>query len=206
MWERRAAVRRVACVCLRLAPPAAPASAQATQVAPSLPCTPAVTRSYFHDCVVAGNVDFIYGDGNAVFSHCEIHSTEHAAGGYLTAQGKYLPDQDSTFVFDHCHLTAEPGEEHVFLGRPWRRYASVVFLNCVMDAHIDPAGWREWHPGETHNLDTVFYAEYNSSGPGASPASRDPHSHQLIQAQAKQYEAMHFLAGADHWNPQAKAR
>jgi pectin methylesterase-like acyl-CoA thioesterase len=61
-----------------------------------VPCTPAVTRSYFTHCVVAGNVDFIYGDGNAVFNDCEIHSTLHAAGGYLTAQGKYLAEQQST--------------------------------------------------------------------------------------------------------------
>jgi len=194
---------------LRTPPPSSssfPPAAQPAPVAPRTPCTPAVTRSYFTRCVVAGNVDFIYGDGNAVFNDCEIHSTLHAAGGYLTAQGKYLPDQHSTFVFNHCRLTAEPGETHVFLGRPWRPYASVVYLNTVMGAHIDPAGWHEWHPGETHNLDTVFYAEYKSSGPGANPAARDPHSHQLTAAQAKQYETATFLAGSDHWNPTKEAK
>lgn len=170
-----------------------------------VPCTPTPTRSYFTDCVVAGNVDFIYGDGDAVFHHCEIHNTVHAAGGYVTAQGKYLPDQNSAFVFDGCHLTAEPGQQHVFLGRPWRPYASVVFLHSVMDGHIEPAGWREWHPGETHNLDTVFYAEYDSTGPGANAAARDPHSHQLTAAQAKQYRTDVFLAGPDHWKPEKEA-
>ena len=189
---------------LRTPPPSSssfPPTAQPAPVAPRAPCTPAVTRSYFTHCTVASNVDFIYGDGNVVFNDCEIHSTLHAAGGYLTAQGKYLADQHSTFVFNHCRLTAEPGQTHVFLGRPWRPYASVVYLNTEMGAHIAPAGWLEWHAGQTHNLDTAFYAEYKSTGPGANPAARDPHSHQLTAPQAKQYETRTFLSGSDHWNP-----
>ncbi|MGA1982400.1 MAG: pectinesterase family protein [Acidobacteriaceae bacterium] len=195
---------------LRMPPPSStsfPPTAQPAAVpAPRTPCVPTPTRSYFTHCVVAGNVDFIYGDGNAVFNDCEIHSTLHAAGGYLTAQGKYLADQQSTFVFNHCHLTAEPGEQHVFLGRPWRDYASVVYLNCVMEGHIEPAGWREWTPGVTHRLDTAFYAEYKSTGPGANAAAREPKSHQLTSAEAKQFAATRFLAGADHWNPEKQAK
>jgi pectin methylesterase-like acyl-CoA thioesterase len=164
-------------------------------------CLPVATRSYFTHCLIAGNVDFIYGDGNAFFNDCEIHSTLHAEGGYLTAQGKFLPNQQSMFVFDHCRLTAEPGEKHVYLGRPWRPYASVVFLHTEMGSHIEPVGWREWHPGETHSLDSAFYAEYKSRGPGANVRARDPHSHQLTAAQAKQFEAKVFLAGTDGWNP-----
>jgi pectin methylesterase-like acyl-CoA thioesterase len=79
---------------LRTPPPSGtsyPASANPVPL-PNAPCMPAATRSYFTHCLIAGNVDFIYGDGNAVFNDCEIHSTLHAAGGYLTAQGKYLPD------------------------------------------------------------------------------------------------------------------
>ena len=85
---------------LRMPPPSStsfPArhAQPAPVTAPRTPCVPTPTRSYFTHCVVAGNVDFIYGDGNAVFNDCEIHSTLHAAGGYLTAQGKYLADQQS---------------------------------------------------------------------------------------------------------------
>jgi pectin methylesterase-like acyl-CoA thioesterase len=185
--------------------PVAGTGSGASTTAP-VPCVPTPTRSYFTNCVIAGNVDFIYGDGNAVFNDCEIHSTEHAAGGYLTAQGKYIADQQSVFVFNHCRLTGEPGLAHVFLGRPWRPYASVVFMNCILGAHIDPEGWREWHPGDTHSLDTAFYAEFNLTGPGANPATREPKSHQLSKAEAKQFETARLLSGVDHWSPEKQAK
>src|SRR5262249_41415982 len=80
-----------------------------------------VTRQYFSNCYVEGNVDFIFGDGKAVFENCEIRSTEHK-GGYVTAQGKHYAEQDSGFVFRHCRLTAELGVSGVWLGRPWRPF------------------------------------------------------------------------------------
>jgi pectin methylesterase-like acyl-CoA thioesterase len=162
-------------------------------------CIP--SRQYFSDCYIEGNVDFIFGDSKAVFDRCEIHSTPHA-GGYLTAQSKHDPEQDSGYVIDRCKLTADPAVTGpVYLGRPWRPYATVIYLNTQMGAHIDSAGWREWHPGETHSLETVFYAEYNSTGPGAQHDQRDPHTHFLSEEQARQFEPAVFLRGSDNWNP-----
>ena len=162
-------------------------------------------RQYFTDCYIEGNVDYIFGDGDAVFENCEIHNTVHK-GGYVTAQGKSLPNEDSAYVFNHCKLTAEPGVTDVWLGRPWRPYAAVVFMNTEMGPHIAPAGWHEWHEGETKYLDTAFYAEYNSSGPGAHPGQRDPHTKLLTAAEAAKYETKRFLAGADGWDPTAKRK
>jgi polygalacturonase len=164
-------------------------------------CAP--SRQYFSECVIAGNVDFIFGDGKAVFDRCEIRSTSHSVG-FITAQGKRRAEQDSGFVFDRCRLTAEPGVTSVWLGRPWRPYASVVFLNSEMGSHIEPAGWREWHPGETNSIATSFYAEYNSSGQGGSFGRRDTHARHLSEAEAVTFEPGRFLAGSDNWNPTAK--
>jgi len=166
-------------------------------------CKP--SRSYFFNCLIAGNVDFIFGDGDAVFDHCEIRSTVHAAGGYLTAQSRRSPTQDSAYVFNHCTLTAEPGSTfgQIYLGRPWRPYAKVIFINSEMGAHIAPAGWHEWHAGETHSLDTAYYAEYKSTGPGATPSQRDPHTKFLTSTEVAQYETKTFLRGNDNWDPTA---
>lgn len=162
------------------------------------PCTPA--RHYFSNCYIEGNVDFIFGDGKAVFDHCEIHNTPHSEG-YITAQGKHYATQDSGFVFRDCRLTAEPGVTNIWLGRPWRAYASVVLLNTEMGPHIQAAGWREWRPGETHYIETVFYAEYQSSGPGAHRGERDSHTKHLNAEEAARFEPNRFLAGSDGWNP-----
>jgi polygalacturonase len=162
------------------------------------PCAPA--RQYFTHCYIAGNVDFIFGDGKAVFDRCEIHSTSHH-GGFITAQAKHYPAQDSGFVFRDCRLTADPGVSDVYLGRPWRKYATAIFLNTQMGGFIAPAGWREWHPGETQRLKTAFYAEYRSKGPGAEPSRREPWSHQLKASQTAAYSTPKFLDG---WKPDAQ--
>ncbi len=167
--------------------------------APAPPCK--IARQYYDHCYIEGEVDFIFGNAKAVFDHCEIHSVVHPAGGFLTANGRSKPDEDSGYVFNHCTLTAEPGVEGIFLGRPWRDYAKVIFLNTEMGAHIVPAGWSEWHKGETERLKTVYYAEYNSSGPGAHPTERDPHAHMLTAEEAKQFETKAWLGGTDGWDP-----
>ncbi len=160
-----------------------------------------IARQFYDHCYIEGEVDFIFGNARAVFNDCEIHSVVHPSGGFLTANGRSSPDEESGYVFNHCRLTAEPGVANIFLGRPWRDYARVVFLNTYMGAHILPAGWSEWHKGETHRLETAYFAEYNSSGPGAHPGEREPFAHQLTAAEAKQFETKAWLAGSDAWDP-----
>jgi pectin methylesterase-like acyl-CoA thioesterase len=134
-----------------------------------------------------------------VFDQCEIHSTAHT-GGFITAQAKHYASEDSAFVFTNCRLTTDPGVDSVYLGRPWRPYATVIFLNTWMGDFIDPAGWPEWHPGETHSLETAFYAEYQSSGPGARTENREPLSHQLTASQIAPWSTVTFFQG---WDPSA---
>jgi len=162
------------------------------------PCVPA--RQYFSDCYIEGNVDFIFGDAKAFFQNCEIHAIPHPLI-FLTAQSKHYSDQPSGFVFDHCKVTADVDAPGIFLGRPWRPYSTVVFLNTDIQASLEPAGWREWHPGETHSLDTAFYAEYDSSGRGAAPKRRDSRAKLLTAEQARRYSVHEFLFGEDGWNP-----
>ncbi|WP_366944371.1 pectinesterase family protein [uncultured Formosa sp.] len=53
-----------------------------------------------------------------------------------------------------------------FLGIPWNIYEQTVFVNCFIDQLIKKEGWHNWNkPNDEH---TSFYAEFNSSGPGAS--------------------------------------
>lgn len=163
-------------------------------------CT--TSRQYYDDCYIEGHVDFIFGDAKAVFENCEIHSIVHPAGGYLTAQSNTRPGQDAGYVFNHCRLTADKGAGEVYLGRPWRDYSTVIYLNTWVGAHIVPTGWSDWKSALAPRLPTATYAEFNSSGPGADAKAREPYAKQLTAAEAKKYETRVYLAGSDGWNPE----
>ena len=158
-------------------------------------------RQYFADCYIEGHVDFIFGDAKAVFERCEIHSIAHAAGGYVTAESNTRAGQDAGYVFSHCRLTAEEGAGKVYLGRPWRDYSTVVYLNTWMGPQIQPEGWSEWKGAPTKRLETATYAEFGSTGPGATAQAREPLAKQLTAEEAKRYETKTYLAGADGWDP-----
>ena len=162
------------------------------------PCP--VSRQYFRDCYIEGHVDFIFGDANAFFDHCEIHALAHPEI-MLTAHSRTAPEQEKAYVFDHCRITAAPGAGTIYLGRPWRDYARVIFMNTQMDAAVHPEGWREWTPGSTERLKTAYYAEYRPRGPHASVKQREPLSHQLTAAEAKRWQKKVLLAGPDDWDP-----
>ncbi len=164
-------------------------------------CMPA--RQYFSESYIEGHFDFIFGDGKTVFDHCEIHSKpfiDPLIDGFITAQSKVYPRQDSGYVIYKSRLTAEPGAARVWLGRPWRPYSTVTYIDTEMGSHIVPPGWREWLP-ETRSIETATYSEFGSTGPGAHPGARDPHTHFLSPEQARQYEPAVFLRGDDNWNP-----
>jgi pectin methylesterase-like acyl-CoA thioesterase len=158
-------------------------------------------RQYYTDCYIEGHVDFIFGDAKAVFESCEIHSIPHEPGGYLTAESNTRPGQDAGYVFNYCRITADKGAGDVYLGRPWRDYSTVIFMNTDIEAPIVAAGWSDWKSAPQPRLPTATYAEFHSTGPGANAKAREPYSKQLIAEEAKRYETKAYLAGADGWDP-----
>jgi len=162
-------------------------------------CSP--VRQFFKHCYIEGHIDFIFGDANAVFQDCEIHAIHNPhEKDWLTAQSKDTPDRVSVYVFDHCRVTADDGIGRLYLGRPWRPYGTVVYMNTKLDADVDPEGWDDWvhTPG---SIKTAYFAEYRSSGRGATTKGREPYSHQLTKAEAEKFVPAKVLAGTDGWRP-----
>ncbi|HVW08651.1 MAG TPA: pectinesterase family protein [Bryobacteraceae bacterium] len=155
-------------------------------------------RQYYKDCYIEGHVDYIFGNAAAVFDHCEIHSK---GDGYLTAQSRTSAEMPTGFVFYHCKLTAENQTKGSYLGRPWRPYSRVVYIDCAMDGFIRPEGWNNWNSAA--NEKTAWYGEYGSTGPGAKTAERAAWSRQLTAEQAAAFGPDVFLRGSDGWNPAA---
>ena len=176
-------------------------------------------RQYYLDSYIEGGVDYIFGNAAAVFDHDTLNSN---GPGFITAQSRTSPDQTTGYVILNSKVSSTidqsappmnpstPGAKStasahrmIGLGRPWRPYARVVYINTELPADLSPAGWNNW--GRTSNESTAYYAESNSTGPGANPSARVPWSHRLTAAEAKQYLPETFLAGPDHWDPEAAA-
>ena len=153
------------------------------------------TRLYFKDCYIDGTTDFIFGPSTALFEDCIIHSKRNS---YVTAastpkEAKY------GYVFKHCKLTAEPGGDKVYLGRPWRPYAYTLFIECELGKHIVSAGWHNW--GKQSNEETARYMEYKNTGEGANASERVAWSKQLTKKEAEAVTVDAIFRTQSNWNP-----
>lgn len=153
------------------------------------------TRLYFKDCYIDGTTDFIFGPSTALFEDCIIHSKRNS---YVTAastpkEAKY------GYVFKHCKLTAEPGVDKVYLGRPWRPYAYTLFIECELGKHIVLAGWHNW--GKQSNEETARYMEYKNTGEGANASERVAWSKQLTKKEAEAVTVDAIFRTQSNWNP-----
>ncbi|WP_261805843.1 pectinesterase family protein [Lapidilactobacillus luobeiensis] len=115
-----------------------------------------VQNYHFNYCEIQGTIDFIFGGGNAWFSHCTLTMLErinHQAG-FITAAS--TAPTAIGFIFTQCWIQAE-GQQPYFLGRPWREYAKTQFIDCGFDEYLVPAGWHDWDKISNHQ--TVMYSE-----------------------------------------------
>jgi pectinesterase len=153
-------------------------------------------RHYFRDCYVEGAVDFIFGAATAYFDRCHITCV---GDGYITAASTPAAEAFG-FVFSRCQIDGASPGVHTYLGRPWRDYARVVFLNTQMTDVVRPVGWNNWSKPEREK--TARYVEYGSTGSGANPGARAPWATTLTEAEAAGISPKTVLAGSDSWNPE----
>ncbi len=169
-------------------------------------------RQYYVDSYIEGGTDFIFGNATAVFDHSEIHAN---APGYLTAQSRTSQEQTTGYVIidskvtsgiDHASglSTAAQSKETISLGRPWRPYSRVVYIDTWLPADVLPQGWSLW--GRNSEEPRAYYAEFDSTGPGARTSERVAWSHQLDAATATQFHPEVFLAGSDRWDAKSAAQ
>lgn len=100
-----------------------------------------------------------------------VGSTISSIGaGAITANGRDSDDNVSYYVITDSTIQAgspSPSEGTVYLGRPWRDYARVVFQRSSLSDIINSAGWEQWSTSEALT-DDVTFAEYDNTGDGAS--------------------------------------
>uniref|UniRef100_A0A7N1A2U0 Pectinesterase n=1 Tax=Kalanchoe fedtschenkoi TaxID=63787 RepID=A0A7N1A2U0_KALFE len=135
-------------------------------------------RQFYRDCTITGTIDFIFGDGAAVFQNCliQIRKPMDDQQCIVTAQGRTEEGTRTGFVLQNCTITGAPdymavkGQFTSYLGRPWKAYSRTVIMQSQIDDVIDPEGWMPWAGVTFEN--TCWYAEFNNRGPGAATTGR----------------------------------
>ena len=173
--------------------------------------------SYFKGGEIHGHVDFIFGNGDALFDKVDIISRARMhpkkITGFITAPSTLIGNEYGLTFID-CRFLREEGvpDHSVPLGRPWHptttfsdgRYANPfavgksVFINTFMDAHITILGWTTMggtqKDGTRKQFDPLTEArffEYKSYGPGAHINDQ---RRQLDKQQVKNYDLDKMIA------------
>jgi pectinesterase len=149
-------------------------------------------RSYFLNCYVSGDIDFIFANGTTVFRNSTINFDGDHSGGTITAASTdkrtsngivFLGGQVTTSsvhgnpIIDSQNAASATGAaaNSMYLGRPWGWTqaggdASTVFIGTEMTNAVKSAGWLNWDATElsspTKNngnlAEDARFAEYNS--------------------------------------------
>ncbi|PNY00759.1 pectinesterase [Trifolium pratense] len=166
-------------------------------------------RQFYRECDIYGTVDFIFGNAAVVFQNCNLYPRLPSTGQFnaITAQGRTDPNQNTGTSIHNTTIKAADdlapmiGTVKTYLGRPWKEYSRTVYLQCFMDSLINPSGWHDW--SGDFALSTLYYAEYNNTGPGSNTSSRVNWIgyHVINATDAANFTVSNFLDG-DSWLPQ----
>ena len=169
-----------------------PSQAECVEYAPDSPVTH--SRQYFENCLIRGDVDFIFGPYRCWFEGCTLFMNER--GGWYTAAN--TPEgQPFGFVFSRCRLTGACEEGTAYLGRPWRKHCRTLFLRCDMDAHVAPWGFNDW---DENRVVTGLMGEYATTGARADQSARHPRQKRMTAEEAASVTREAVLGG-DGWQP-----
>ena len=174
-------------------------------------------RQFYKSCRIIGNVDFIFGNSAAIFQDCQILvaprqvKPEKGENNAVTAHGRTDPAQSTGFVFQNCLINgteeymnlyhSNPKVHKNYLGRPWKEYSRTVFIHSLLEALIAPQGWMPW--SGDFALKTLYYGEFENSGPGSDLSQRVPWSSKVPSEHVLAYSVENFIQGND-WIPSSQ--
>ncbi|KAJ6427194.1 hypothetical protein OIU84_022736 [Salix udensis] len=131
-------------------------------------------RQFYRDCDITGTVDFMFGNAAVVFQNCNIQPRQPLPNQFntITAQGKKDPNQNTGISIQNCEFSALGNvTAPTYLGMPWKDYSTTVIMQSDIGPFLRPSGWISWVSGVDPPA-TLFYAEYQNTGPGANVDGR----------------------------------
>ncbi|CAO2814056.1 unnamed protein product [Amaranthus hypochondriacus] len=130
-------------------------------------------RQFYRECNIYGTIDFIFGNAAAVLQNCNIYVRFSPTGtNTITAQGRTDPNQNSGISIHNSRVSSAEDLKgsKTYLGRPWQKYSRTVYMKTYLNGIIDSKGWLEW--SGNFGLNTLYYGEYDDTGPGSSTSNR----------------------------------
>ncbi|OIW02228.1 hypothetical protein TanjilG_23936 [Lupinus angustifolius] len=146
----------------------------------------------YKDCFIQGTVDFIFGNGKALFLNTELRVMGDSGMSVITAQGRDKKTDDTGYSFVHCDITGTG--TRTLLGRAWMSKAIVVFAYCNIGSGVNDTAWSNNNHPEYDKA--LFFGEYKNKGPGADPKGRYKHTKQLTDAQVKPFITLDYIKGS----------
>ncbi|KAI3738230.1 hypothetical protein L2E82_28253 [Cichorium intybus] len=150
-------------------------------------------RHYFKKCHIEGTVDFIFGNAKSLYEDCTIDAVPsgEAVIGAIAAQKRISAKENTGFSFVNCKIG---GSGKVWLGRAWGTFSTVVFSKTSMSAVISPDGWNNWRDPTRER--TVFFGEYECTGPGAISLLRVKYAKKLTLKEASPFMNISYVDGS----------
>ncbi|KAF5249387.1 hypothetical protein FANTH_5268 [Fusarium anthophilum] len=122
---------------------------------------------YYSNCYIEGAVDYIFGNGHAWIGESTIASN---GPGYITASSRTEPTDTSRYIIDHSTITPTGTQDltnKVYLGRPWRVNARVMYQYSTLTNVVRPEGYAPMAEDAT-----PIFQEFGNTGAGADTSQR----------------------------------
>jgi pectate lyase/pectin methylesterase-like acyl-CoA thioesterase len=160
-------------------------------------------RQYFHNSIIEGDVDFIFGEATAVVLNNNrlvlvSNVPEGAsAGGHITAAAQANVTDKGYVIVNSQIVDGSSAKGTYDLGRAWKDFARVTYINTFINSSLfDNKGWSTSCAGSCKQS---YFSEYNSYGPGSDSSSR------ILSTQLTGEEASMTIPQVfDGWDPTVK--
>ncbi|MFF8396411.1 pectinesterase family protein [Streptomyces sp. NPDC016172] len=164
-------------------------------------------RQYFRHCYIEGDVDFVFGRATAVFEQCHFRTLARDVD--FTPKGMVFAPSTARanpygILAVRCRITSGAEDAAYKLARPWvPSYETTAWPSLVVretrigpgiDAVAPYTNMREAHPWQS-----MRFAEYRNTGPGAAVHVPDNRP-RLSVAQARSHTRETYLGD---WRPYA---
>ncbi|XP_075673856.1 putative pectinesterase/pectinesterase inhibitor 12 [Castanea sativa] len=124
-----------------------------------------------------------------------------------TESSRDSPDEHTGISIQNCSilstndLYSNSSSVKSYLGRPWRVYSRLIYLNSHIGSFINLAGWTQWSDdNDDQELKYLHYEEHDNGGPSSSTDDRVKWKgyHKMDVDATYNFTVLEFIKG-DEW-------